>query len=116
MGRAREAVAALAAAGDPDGRLARQLGAWNTVLEFALEGEEGPFHVVVRQGQLTFRPGRHPQPTTRIEGRATALEPVARGEIDITHPLAHGELRLTRGDWFDALNFSKAIAAVRRRG
>ncbi|MBI2322333.1 MAG: SCP2 sterol-binding domain-containing protein [Chloroflexi bacterium] len=116
MGAAREAVAALAAAGDPGGRLARQLGTWNTVVEFGLDGEDGSFHLVVRDGQLTFRPGRHPQPVTRIEGTAAAFAPVARGEIDITHPLAHGDLRLTRGDWFDALNFSKAVVAVRRKG
>lgn len=113
MGEARDAVAALTAAGDPGGRLARQLGQWTTVLEFALEGEEGPFHLVVQNGRLTLRPGRHPQPVTRIEGQAESFAPVARGDLDITHAIASGALRVTRGDWFDALNFSKAVAAVR---
>jgi hypothetical protein len=116
MGVARDAVMALAEAGDPRGRLARQLGTWNTILEFTLDGEEGPFHLVVQDGRLTFRPGRHPRPVTCIEGRAAAFAPVALGEIDITHPIARGDLRVTRGDWFDALNFSKAVAAVKRKG
>lgn len=116
MGAACEAVAALAAAGDPRGRLARQLGSWSTVLQFTLDGEERPFHLIIQNGRLTFRFGRHPRPITCIEGSATAFAPVARGEVDITHPVAHGELRVTRGDWFDALNFSKAVAAVKRTG
>lgn len=116
MGKAAQALRNLVEAVAASARAQRAAEAWSAVLQFEVTGERRPLHLVVDQGKLAAVEGPHVKPDIVVAGEASALVPVLTGQVDITHPIARGALRVVRGSYNDLINLSRIALAARARG
>lgn len=89
---------------------------WPRSILLELEGEENPFYIIIEQGQMRVEETSHKEPDIIIEGSAIEIAKVFRGDKDITHPLAHGQIGLRRGKSLELVIFlSRILGAVHRK-
>ncbi|MCL0101857.1 SCP2 sterol-binding domain-containing protein [Dehalococcoidia bacterium] len=91
-------------------RTQRLLGNLAFVVQLtAITGENA--YITVNNGKIIVGNGQHIQPTATLDGTFEALTKVVRGDVDITHCLSWGTLKVT-GDYYDAIDFSRLALAV----
>ncbi len=112
MGKAREEQLRQIEAMNKLGRPMNVPGLPLAVVELDLEGEGSAFHIVLGTPKAEFREGHHPKPTIVISGKDEAWTRVLTGQVDITHPLARGQLKLEKGNFLDILNLARALSVV----
>ncbi len=89
---------------------------WPRSILLELEGEENPFYIIIEQGQMRVEETSQKEPDIVMEGSATEIAKVFRGDKDITHPLAHGQIGLRRGKSLELVIFlSRILGAVHRK-
>ncbi|MDO8531239.1 MAG: SCP2 sterol-binding domain-containing protein [Dehalococcoidia bacterium] len=115
MGKVAQALSGLAAAVAANPRAQRAAETWSAVVQFEVAGERQPLHLIVSQGKLTAGEGQHVKPDFVVAGQGTALIRVLSGEVDITHPIAQGDLRVVRGSYIELINLSRIALAARAR-
>jgi len=71
--------------------------AFPRTIELRLEGEESPFFLTIQQGQMSLTQNAAGQPDIVLVGDSAAFARVVRDEIDVTHPIARGELVVEKG-------------------
>ncbi len=89
--------------------------AWPRIVQFDLEGEAGPFHIIVDKGQMKLGAGVHKAPNIVVAGDTAEFANVILGKKDITHPLLFGQLRLTQGKNMEMITFARILAAITRK-
>ncbi len=115
MSKAASQLQSLVAEFNQSGRAAKVLGSTLMVVELHLQGEE-PFHLILGNGQIQLGEGSHIRPTLTLAGDSEAWGRVVKGETDITHPLARGQLKLVKGKFLDNVSLSRILAAVTAKG
>ena len=116
MGEARNEVVTLLPLVNSSPRARNIMEGWPRIILLELDGEEKPFYITIEQGQMRLEEKSHHEPDIVIMGSATELAKVFRGDKDITHPLAHGQLRPSRGKSIELVIFlSRILGAVQRK-
>jgi len=89
---------------------------WPRSILLELDGEESPFYIIIEQGKMRVEEKLDKEPEIVMLGSAMEIAKVFRGDKDITHPLAHGQLRLKRGKSIELVVFlSRILGAVHRK-
>jgi len=94
-------------------RAKQLLEVWPRKVQFELDGE-APFYINIEKGTITGSDGSIQNPDIIMTGNSPIIARVIRGEVDITHPLAHGELVLRKGKVKDLLTFSRVLAIIKK--
>ena len=116
MGKAKDDLFWLAQRAEGNPRVQRTIETWTAAIQFNLRGEPQPLTLLVGGGGLKAIVGPHIKPTIVVTGQAKALAPVLTGDLDITHPIARGEIEIARGSYNDLLNLSRIALAAKRGG
>ena len=95
---------------------ARIMEGWPKALRLELEGEESAFYIIIEAGKMRVAENFEKEPDLVMHGEAGEIAKFFRGDKDITHPLAHGQIRLSRGKSLELVVFlSRIIGAVHRK-
>ena len=89
--------------------------AWPRKVQFDLDKERSPFHIVVGRGEMSLLDGVCGEPDIIVGGDEKALAEVVEGVIDITHPISQGRLFVKRGKISEMTQFNRLIALAKRR-
>ena len=92
------------------------LDGWPRTINFELEGEEAPFHIIVEEGRIRVGEGTAgKEPDIIVRGDSGEVARVVRRERDITHPMAEGKLWVTKGKLSQLIIFDRILATAKRR-
>jgi len=89
--------------------------AWPRKVQFDLDEERSPFHIVVSRGEMRLLDGACDEPDIIVGGDEKALAEVVDGVIDITHPISQGRLVVKKGKISEMTHFNRLIALAKRR-
>lgn len=116
MGEAKNELAKLVPLVNANSRATKIMESWPRTMLLELEGETGPFYLIIDQGRMSLEEKSPKEPDIIMQGSAAEFARVARGDKDITHPLGHGHLRLSRGKGLELVIFlSRIFGAVHRK-
>lgn len=116
MGTGKEELTKTMALVNESSRARRMMDSWSGTIQFELQGEAGPFHITVANGRMGLQDGSHENPWMVISGEGDSFAKVASGRLDITHPIAKGQLRVVKGKVLDTIYLSRTILAAFRKG
>lgn len=71
--------------------------AFSRVIRFELEGEQSSFDVAIQRGQMAITKRISGEPDLIVTGDTNEFAKVIRGEQDVTHPIARGQLIVKKG-------------------
>lgn len=94
-------------------KLQRAIPSWSAVFQFEVPGPDF-FHLIIDQGRWQVRAGAHIRPTVALQCEEVSLPPIFSGEIDISHLIARGKIRIAKGPYLEAINLSRVALAARR--
>ena len=116
MGEAKNAVVQLLPLINASKGARTIMEVWPKSLLLDLEGEEKVFYIIIAAGTMGVAETLDKEPDLIMLGDATEIAKFFRGDKDITHPLAHGQLRLSRGKSIELVVFlSRILGAVHRK-
>ena len=116
MGVAKDEMIKLLPSINSSPKATKIMEGWPKSILLELEGEEGPFFIIIEEGKMGVEEKSEEEPGIIINGNATEIAKVFRGDKDITHPLAHGHFRLKRGKSIELVLFlSRILGAVHRK-
>ena len=116
MGEAKSEVVKLVPLINTSSGATKIMEGWPKSILLELEGEESPFYIIIEQGKMRVEEKSDKEPEMVMLGNAAEIAKVFRGDKDITHPLAHGQLRLKRGKSIELVIFlSRILGAVHRK-
>lgn len=110
-----DSVAGLASQINSNAKLQNAVPSWSAIVQFEFPSRES-FHLIIDQGKWQVSAGPHIKPTLVLECQEEDLTPIFSGDVDITHYFAHAKMRVTKGQYLEAVNLSRvALAAKRQR-
>lgn len=71
--------------------------AFPRVIQFDLDGEEGKIYLVVKKGKMALAEKISGEPDIIVSGETGPFAKVIKGGIDVTHPIARGQLTVKKG-------------------
>jgi putative sterol carrier protein len=99
-----------------DSRSAKNLmEAFPKTIQFDLQGEEGSFSITIAGGQMTMAPGVPEKADILVVGDSGEFAKVARGKLDVTHPIAHGHITIEKGKVSEMTLLNRILWATGRR-
>jgi putative sterol carrier protein len=116
MGEAKSEVIKLVPLINSSSGAMKIMEGWPRSILLELDGEENPFFITIEQGKMRVEEKSNKEPDIIMLGDAREIAKVFRGDKDITHPLAHGQLRLKRGKSIELVIFlSRILGGVHRK-
>ena len=83
-------------------------------IEFYLDGEEGPFYMTIDGGRMSIAKGVPQKSDIVMSGDGSQFVRVVQGKLDVTHTLAQGHMRVTKGKVSDLTQFNRILVAANR--
>lgn len=111
MGRGKEELVRIIPYLNNNPKSVELMKVWTKVFQFRLDDDE-PFYITVKRGQMMLEDGLYPDPDLIMVGDAKEFAQVAEGYKDITHPIAHGQLRLSKGKNWELISFSRILGTT----
>ncbi|MFQ6124211.1 MAG: SCP2 sterol-binding domain-containing protein [Candidatus Heimdallarchaeota archaeon] len=72
-----------------------RMSGWKAIIQFELEGEKGPFHLVFKgQNQTDFVDSSHEAPTVTLRSDTNTIAKIYKGEEDIVEAFFAKKLRV----------------------
>ena len=115
MGRAKDALASAVSSVNRNQKAKEMIEAVPRVICFDLEGEEGPFYVVVEGKQLNLMETISGEPDIIVSGDANQVAKIASREREITHPIAEGKISITKGKLSQMIVFDRVLTFQGRK-
>jgi len=115
MGRAKDALASAISILNRSQKAREMIEAMPKVVCFDLEGEEGPFYVVVEGEQLNLMEAISGEPEITVSGDANEVAKIASREREITHPIAEGKISITKGKLSRMIVFDRILSFQGRK-
>jgi putative sterol carrier protein len=85
-------------------------------VQLELQGEEKPLHITIGGGRMAVCEGRTAAPDIVVAGETREFTRVVKGELDISHPIAHGTLRIEKGKVSDMTLLNRILWVLKRGG
>ena len=83
-------------------------------VQLNLQGEGKSLHVSFDGGRMAVREGDAAAPHIVVTGDTREFARVVRGEIDVSHPIARGQLRIEKGKVSDMTLLNRILAMTKR--
>lgn len=114
MGEGKEALVQIVDLINSIDRSAELMQGWSKTIQFDFKGESGPFHISIDAGKMKFADGPAQSPDIIMSGNTSALAPAVQGTVDISHPIARGDIVITKGQVKDMITFGRIFGATQR--
>jgi putative sterol carrier protein len=88
--------------------------AFPRTIEFDLEGEESRFYMTIDGGRMSIAKGIPEKSDIVMVGDGSQFVKVVRGKLDVTHTLAQGHMRVTKGKVSEMTLFNRILVAANR--
>jgi putative sterol carrier protein len=85
-------------------------------VQLNLDGEGKTLHITIERGRIALREGSAAEPHLVISGDTNEFARVVNGELDVSHPIAHGKLRVEKGKVSEMTLLNRILWADRRGG
>lgn len=106
----RKAVALL-----NESKAARNLmDAFPKTVQLNLDGEGQNLHIAIAGGRIAVREGAAARPDIVVAGDTREFARVVKGELDVTHPIAHGKLRVEKGKISELTLLNRILWSTKR--
>lgn len=100
-----------------ESRSARNLmDAFPKTVQLELQGEAKPLHITISGGRMAVRDGPGAVPDIVIAGETREFARVVKGELDISHLIARGKLRIEKGKVSDVTLLNRILWILKRGG
>jgi putative sterol carrier protein len=83
-------------------------------IEFDLQGEDGPFVVSIQNGQIAASKGTTHKADLVVAGSSAEFAKVVRGKVDVSHPLARGQITVEKGKVSEMTLLNRILWAMQR--
>jgi putative sterol carrier protein len=83
-------------------------------IEFDLQGEEGPFVVSIQNGQIAVSKGATDKADLVVAGDSAEFAKVVRGKVDVSHPIARGQITIEKGKVSEMTLLNRILWSVQR--
>jgi putative sterol carrier protein len=87
---------------------------WPRVLQLDLDEEESPFYLLIDHGQMAVKESVDKQADLVIQGSGKEFIEVVSGRKDIMYPIAHGQIKLSKGKISEMISFSRILGTIKR--
>lgn len=99
-----------------ESRSARKLmEAFPRTIQFDLEGEESKFYMTIEGGKMTITKGVSEKADIVIAGDTREFAKVVRGKLDVSHTIARGHIRITKGKVSEMTLLNRILWVTERR-
>jgi putative sterol carrier protein len=88
--------------------------AFPRTVQLNLEGEARPLHLVIAGGRMELREGAALSADIVVVGETAEFARVVNGELDVSHPIAHGKLRVEKGKVSDMTLLTRILWSTKR--
>jgi putative sterol carrier protein len=89
--------------------------AFPRTIELDLEGEEGKFYATIKGGRMTVVKGVPENADIVIDGDGPEFTKVVQGKLDVSHTIARGQIRITKGKVSEMTLLNRILVATERR-
>jgi putative sterol carrier protein len=98
-----------------ESKAARNLmDAFRRTVQLRLQGEGGELCVVIDGGRMAVREGATAAPDLIVTGDTREFARVVKGDVDISHPIACGKLRVEKGKVSEMTLLNRILWATKR--
>ena len=115
MGETFSEIVGLASQLNESGKARNLMQAFPRIIQFDLEGEESKFCMTIEGGRMTITKGVSEKADIVIAGDTREFAKVAKGELDVTHPIARGQITVTKGKVSEMTLLNRILWAIERR-
>lgn len=88
--------------------------AFSRKIQFDLRGEPGPFNIVIESGRIKLVDERFEDAEVVVSGDTKEFAKVVVGQIDVTHLIARGQIKIERGKVSDMILLGRIFLAAKR--
>ena len=85
-------------------------------VQLNLHGEGKTLHFTFEGGRMSVREGDAAAPHIVVSGDTKEFARVVKGEVDISHPIARGKLRVEKGKVSDMTLLNRILWVTKRGG
>jgi len=89
--------------------------AFNRTIRFDLDGEPTRFFIVIAGNKMGLSEKASGDADIIVSGQTDELARVVRGEIDVTHLIANGNTKISKGKVSEMTLLNRIIAVQKRR-
>lgn len=89
--------------------------AFPKTIQFELDGEESSFLITIQGGQMKLTQGISEKADIVVTGDTKEFAKVVRGKVDVTHPIARGQITVKKGKISDMTLLNRILWAIERR-
>lgn len=89
--------------------------AFPRTIQFDLNGEESKFFMTIEGGRMAIAKGVSEKADIVIIGNTEEFAKVVRGKLDVTHPIARGQITVTKGKVSEMTLLNRILWAIERR-
>jgi putative sterol carrier protein len=115
MGETKDALKEIIPILNNNPRSADLMGAFTRVIQFDLDGEKGKFLMTVRKGRMALPKTVSKKVDIVVSGDTKEFAKVVRGEIDVTHPIARGQLIIKKGKVSEMTLLNRILWVIKGR-
>ena len=115
MGETKDALKEIIPILNSNPRSVDLMGAFTRVIRFDLDGEKGKFFMTIRKGRMALPKTVSKKVDIVVSGDTKEFARVVRGEIDVTHPIARGQLTITKGKVSEMTLLNRILWAIKGR-
>jgi len=83
-------------------------------VQLNLQGEGRNLHITIEGGRITLREGDAAAPHLVVTGDTKEFARVVKGEVDVSHPIARGKLRVEKGKVSEMTLLNRILWATKR--
>jgi putative sterol carrier protein len=92
------------------------MDAFPRTVQFNLEGEGQKLHIVIEGGRIALHEGAAAAADIVVAGDTREFARVVKGELDVSHPIARGKLRVEKGKVSEMTLLNRILVAAKRGG
>ena len=115
MGKAKTALEELLPLVNSNRSAKELMGAFHRKIQFELDDEKKPMNMVIAQQQMAMAESIAGEADIVATGDGAELARVIRGEIDITHLIARGNLFIKKGKISEMTLLNRILLSIKRR-
>ena len=115
MGQAKTALEELLPSINSSRSAKELMEAYPRKIKFELDGEKGPIYMVITQQQMALTETIVGEADIVAKGDGTEFSRVIRGEIDVTHLIARGQLTIKKGKISEMTLLNRILWSAKRR-
>lgn len=89
------------------------MGAFTRIIQFDLDGEKGKFFITIKKSKMALPKNVSKKADIVVSGDSREFARVVRGEIDVTHLIARGQITVRKGKVSEMTLLNRILWAIK---